>query len=249
METYERDLMRFDELCEELIHSKFIVAEVKIMKLLKCIADSQILLDSLEKCLQGFNYEYEYLKAKVPSEDPNSPTKFTFQLPVEPSKKVALIFRILYDIDTKAVDLHKFINEFFVVEDEPYASFANFINSIVAPFKNDFEYIITGVKRYEEAPVVEYKEELKLQEHYLIDIIEILKKMNEMIDKEELKKGQKEEIVIVANGFANALISLSAEHILVSWVGFKNTVKDVKKALPFLKKIEDKLRVSGLFNV
>lgn len=249
METYERDLIRFDELCDELIKSKFIVAEVKIMKLLKCIADSQILFDSLEKCLTGFNYEYEYTKAKVPTDDAKLRNKFTFQLPIEPSKKVALIFRILYDIDTKAVDLQKFINEFFIVDDEPYMGFSNFINSIVVPFKNDFEYIITGVKRVEEAPIVEYKEELKLKEHYLIDIIEILKKMNEIIDKDELKAGQKEEIVIVTNGFANALISLNAEHILVAWVGLKNTAKDVKKALPLLKKIEEKLRNSGLFNL
>ena len=249
METYERDLMRFDTLCEELKKSKFIVAELKMMKLLKCIADSPILMTHLSECMDGFNYEYEFSKAKVPNDDEeNTGSKFCFNLPIEPSKKVALIFRIMYDIDVKILDLQKFIFEFFVVDDEPYLSFDNFINKIITPFQEDFEYIVTGIKRYEEIPVVERKGKLNLKEKYLIDIVEILKKTTKIVEAEELKPGQKEEMTIMTNGFANALISIDPQHILVSWVGFKNTLRDCKKAIPMLKKIEDRLKNSGLFD-
>ena len=248
MESHERDLMRFDELCEELKKSKFIVAEIKIMKLLKCIADSPLLMKQLEECMEGFNYEYEITKAKVPNEDENIDSKFCFNLPIEPSKKVALIFRILYDIDVKVLDLQKFIFEYFVIDDEPYSSFQNFIEKIILPFQEDFEYIVTGIKRFEEFPIMNKKEKLNLKEKYLIDIVEILKKTNKIIDSEELKVGQKEEMVIMTNGFANSLISIDPEHILVSWIGFKNTLRDCKKAIPMLKKIEDRLKNSGLFN-
>ena len=248
MEIYERDLIKFDELCEELKKSKFIVAEIKIMKLLKCIADSPILITHLESCMEGFNYEYEYIKAKSPNEDEDNENKFSFNLPIEPSKKVALIFRILYDIDIKVLDLQKFIFEYFVVDDEPYSSYQNFIEKVIVPFQDDFEYIVTGIKRFEEFPIMASKDKLNLKEKYLIDIVEILKKTNKIIESEELKVGQKEEMTIMTNGFANSLISIDPEHILVSWIGFKNTLRDCKKAIPMLKKVEDRLKNSGLFD-
>ncbi len=248
MEGYEIHLKNLEDACLELANCKFIVAELKIMKLLKVIADSPVLFSELERCLEDFNYEFEYLKAKLPSSDVNKISKFEFQLPVEDSKKVALIFRILYDIDTKQLDLQKFINQFYVVEDEPYASYMNFATSFVLPFLESYKYLITGIKSLEEVEVCRFTDKLQLQERAIVDIASMLKKLNEMIESSDLDKPQKEEMRIATNGFANSLISLNPEHILVCWIGFKNTIKDLKKSITYLKRIEEKLKLSNIFN-
>lgn len=244
--AYEEDLNNFTKLCEEVMNCKFIVSEIKIMKLLKCIADSEVLYKEMESCLEDFNYEYELQKCKIPDES----GRYRIVLPIEATKKVALIFRILYDIDSKVIDIQKFINDYYLDENEPYNSYANFCRGIIRPFMENVVYLITGIELIDEAPVVEYDDsELSLSERCVVDIVEILKKINKLTDGNTFKDGQKEEVIIVTNGLANALLSRSPEHILVNWVGFKNTLKDTKAVLPYLKKIEEKLRNSGLFNV
>lgn len=241
----EEELNQFTEICDEVMNCKFIVAEVKIMKLLKCMATTPVIFNELEKCLEDFNYEFEFQKAKVPKEE----GKVVLSLPVEATKKVALIFRILYDIDTKKLDLQKFINDYFVTSGEPYESYNNFCNGIIRPLMENVVYLLTGIELVREEPVVVYSEELNLTDRNIVDIMEVLKKLNHNVRGETFKLGQKEEIIIVLNGFANALLTKNPEHILVCWVGFKNTLKEYKKSIPLLKKIEEKLKKSGLFNV
>lgn len=249
--NYSVDLDRFNFLCDELLNSKFIVAEIKITKMLKFIANSDVFVEEFEKCLEEFNYEFEYQKAKVPTTDPEKHSRYDFLLPIEATKKVALIFRILYDIDTKRLDLHNFIREFYVAGDEPFSGFQSFLEKIIKPFKNNINYLITGVEAIPEVEVVPIKEDMKLEERYLIDIAEIIKKIHQIIESsdKELKNGQKEEMLIVANGFANSLLTLNPEQILVCWVGLKNTLQSYKKLTSYLKKIQEKLINSGLFNL
>ena len=88
-----------------------------------------------------------------------------------------------------------------------------------------------------------------MSERCIVDVVEILKKINKMTEGSTFKEGQKEEAIIVTNGLANALLTKNPEHILVNWVGFKNTLKETKATLPYLKKIEEKLKNSGIFNI
>lgn len=243
--AYEEDLNKFTQLCEEVICCKFIVSEIKIMKLLKCIADSEVLYKEMESCLEDFNYEYELQKCKVPDEK----GRYRIILPVEATKKVALIFRILYDIDSKNIDIQKFINDYYYDPDEPYDPYTCFCRGLIRPFMENVVYLITGIELIDEPQVVEYDDsELSLSERSVVDIVEMLKKINKLTDGNTFKDGQKEEVIIVTNGLANALLSKSPEFILITWVGFKNTLKDTKAVLPYLKKIEAKLRASGIFN-
>lgn len=242
---HEEVLNNFTAACEEVMNCKFIVAEIKIMKLLKCVAESLPIYNEIENALKDFNYEYEFQKCKIPNEDGG----YELVLPVEATKKVALIFRILYDIDAKNIDLQKFINDYFVFDGEPYEAYKNFCNKIIRAFMENIVYLLTGIELIDEAPKVDYAPDLNLTDRCIVDIMAILKKINKFFTGDLLKEGQKGEGIIVCNGFVNALLTKKPETILITWIGLKNTLKDVKKILPYLKKIEEKLRASGIFSV
>ena len=64
---HEEVLNNFTAACEEVMNCKFIVAEIKIMKLLKCVAESLPIYNEIENALKDFNYEYEFQKCKIPN--------------------------------------------------------------------------------------------------------------------------------------------------------------------------------------
>ena len=49
----------------EMIGGRFILSDVKVAKVLKNIASSEVLYDMFAKCLVNFNYEAEFSRAKV----------------------------------------------------------------------------------------------------------------------------------------------------------------------------------------
>ena len=123
------NVKQFLDSCDELINCKYLVAEYKIQKLLRALANSDQVCSLISECLEQFNRDREFAKAYI--QDGHG--DFIYISPVEEFKIIALVFCTLVDIDSKKIDFIDFIKRFFGREENP---FQTFIQEMIIPFRN-----------------------------------------------------------------------------------------------------------------
>lgn len=125
----DKNIENFLISCQDLIECKFLVAEYKLQKMLQDLANASDICSLVGECLEQFNREREFAKAFV--QDGNG--DYTFILPQEEYKIIALVFCTLMDIDAKKIDFTDFIKKFFGREENAYASF---VEAMIIPFRD-----------------------------------------------------------------------------------------------------------------
>ena len=255
--TKASELNEFLIRCDELIESKYILADVKIVNLLKSIAASETLIALFKSCLTDFDYasaKKKYLvKNKYLSEE-----KGEFVLPSNSRDLLALVFNILMEIDSKTLDFADFINKYFYENGSFYAGYSAFINAMIKPFKNSvktlMESVIEGKLQdpleavFEEEKRLEQKkqEELALIERQKSNsnskYVESVKKIKDILlsDKKKIKESklsdsEKNDILLIIDMLANVISSNDNDAIAYAFVGYKYVAK-VHKLL-FYKRI------------
>ena len=118
----------------DMINGKFILADIKIKKILNMLSESDELYRYISECMAGFDFSREYHKAEAKS----SLNAGTFAVPTEDDKLVALVFCILVECDAQRLDFYTFINDNFAGSTKTEA-YANFAKSLLVPFKNAIE--------------------------------------------------------------------------------------------------------------
>lgn len=112
--------------CENLRNCKYIIAESKISELLKAIADNRQLYAMFGAALVGFDYKTTFTRCindKI------------FTLPTEPKTAIALVFRILMDMDSGKMLLRNFLEAYFY-DDSINESYARFGLEVISPFES-----------------------------------------------------------------------------------------------------------------
>lgn len=110
--------------CEELKNCKYVIAENKIAAVLKSIADNKQLYSMFGAALYGFDYKTTFTGSVGDS---------GFVLPSDPKTAIALVFRILLDIDSNIMPLRNFLEAYFYSE-SVNESYARFGLEVIAPF-------------------------------------------------------------------------------------------------------------------
>lgn len=123
-------IAQFVASCDDMINGKFILADVKITKVLNMIASSEELYRYISECMVGFDFAREYHRAEVK----NSLNGGSFAVPSDEAKLVAFVFCILVECDAKRLDFYNFINENFGRESKSNA-YNNFASTLLVPFK------------------------------------------------------------------------------------------------------------------
>lgn len=117
--------------CDSMANGKFILADVKITKILNMIANSEELYRYISECMTGFDFVREYHRAEVK----NGLNGGVFAVPQEPKKLVAFVFCLLVECDAKRLDFYSFINENFRIASNNDA-YQNFAKNLLVPFKD-----------------------------------------------------------------------------------------------------------------
>ena len=235
---------------DELIDSKYIIADIKIVGLLKAIAASDTLIAIFKNCLTGFDYpaaQKKYLvKNKYLATD-----KGEFVLPSSSRELLAFVFSILVDIDAKRIDFAQFINRYFYEDGSFSAGYTAFLNSMIKPFRNSVKMIMESVidgklqdpveafteeeKRrnmLERAAQEEKKKEKELSEKAYGEsvkaILKILLDDKTKIKNSRLSEDIKEELTLIVDMFANALNAADKDGIIYSFLAYKYAVKSRK---------------------
>ena len=271
MSTQE-ELNLFLQRTDELIEGKYILADIKIVNLLKSIAVSKTLLALFENCLRNFDYasaKNKYLvKNKYLSDE-----KGQFVAPASSRELLAFVFNVLMDADSKRIELGDFVNKYFYEDGSFSSAYANFIGAMIKPFKEAVKIIMEGViegklqdpldalteaeerearEKAEKERIDQENKELskKAYGESVLKIKEIL-----LADKTKVKESkkddkEKQEIVLIIDMLANVVTSEDTDAIDYAFTAYKymtkvykfNFIGRVKKISKLLKDVYNELR-------
>lgn len=149
MDTDLRQIDTFLIKCDELMQSKFIIADTKISEVLKSIAASDLLYAFFRDITGEFDYPAAQQKyMNYSPEGTQGMRKLLF--PEDPQQKLAFIFCLLVDFDSKRIDLSRFLQEYFYGDGSVYESFYAFCNQVIKPFRNTVRQMFRGWKSSEQ---------------------------------------------------------------------------------------------------
>ena len=135
MDTDRRQIDVFLQKCDEVMQSKFIIADTKIGELLKAIVTSDLLYAFFRDITKDF--DYDAAQRKYMNYYPEGTTnKRKLLFPEDPAERLAFVFCLLVDFDSKRIDLGDFLQEYFYEDGSVYGSFYAFSNQVIKPFRN-----------------------------------------------------------------------------------------------------------------
>lgn len=233
----------FVEKCEDVINSRFIIADKKIQDLLKEIVTNKAIYAVLERCLNNFNYEMEFMKARLPLVEGQN--KFVLALPEDSEKLVAFVFCLLHEIEDKTRDFQKFLQDFFYNNGSYFEGYSEFCVKVIRPFMYTMCVLLKGTEGTLESEAKETKffgtDFVHIDEPTLNMILEICDQMALMVETIK-NKDIKPEKEFIIEAFKNAIITKDRKLIKTAYIGliyslkgFKPAAKNVAKAERLLK--------------
>ena len=166
-------LNNFIDACDSMITGKFILADVKIRKVVQSIEESDYVYKIINNCMLNFNFEKELQRAEV-KDDYNGGQ---FLVPSDKDALIALVFCLLVSFDTKRIDFYEFIKKNFetlAVNGE----YTNFAKNLMVPFK---EAVMNYYKS--EQPVEDYDNNNSYVDPKYMQNFEEVEKENSVFDK------------------------------------------------------------------
>lgn len=241
------ELVAFLEAGEELINGKYILADIKIVNLLKSIALSETLVALFKNSLIDFDYEDAKTKYLVQNKY-FSGDRGEFVLPSSAKDILAFTFTILMDADAKRINLGEFINRYFYEDGSYSAGYALFTTQMIRPFVNTVKKLMLSVIEGQiEDPLkaIEREEERQKQEQIEQErraqiekelsqktygesvkaIKDILLEDKTKIKKKKMDADEIDQIVLVIDKLANAVEQTDPEQIIYSFVAYRYMAK------------------------
>ena len=126
----KEDIISFINACNDFIDGKFILADIKISKILKCISNSKNLYDLIAECMINYDFEKAFENAKIG----NKNTVFT--LPYENHKVIPFVFCLLVEIDSKKLNFNEFLSTQFPLANGQNEEYFAFGKAAIIPFRN-----------------------------------------------------------------------------------------------------------------
>ena len=267
--TKEEQLNLFLERAQELIDSKYILADIKIVGLLKAIASSDTLMAIFKNCLTDFDRESAEKRCLVKSPYLSS-DKGEFILPSSSKELLAFTFTLLVDFDAKRIEMSSFLNKYFYVDGSFASGYDAFINAMIRPFvkavKTLMDSIIDGKLQDPVEALCQLENEKAKQQALEEERLEKDRELSKKVygenvklikqillsDKQKIKakkmgEEKSEEMLLVIDMFANALTSTDRDAIIYAFVAYKFLTKAhkilffgrVKKVFKLLKGVLD----------
>ncbi|MDE6028980.1 MAG: hypothetical protein K2F90_01505 [Clostridiales bacterium] len=239
LESMKSDgLGEFLSACESLKNCKYVLAESKITALLKSIADNKQLYSMFAASLYEFDYSKTFSACIYNG---------SFVLPTEPKKAIALVFRILMDIDCGKIELRNFLEAYFY---SPMIneSYARFCLEVITPFRSYCNSLFSQPTLLQELPVKgsvygayeavngKFRTDLKS------DALGCIATLVDIADSTITGAIERAEYTACLNGLTRAIDSDDYENIISAFLGVKYAVayffKSTKTVMDIYKKLE-----------
>lgn len=232
------DIGEFTNAADELISSKFILAEKRISDLLKSIAKNRALMDLFSEALSGYNYSVEFNRSKTAKKG-----KPKLVLPVNQARKMAYVFCLLMEFDTGKRNLKDFLDEYYYLP-QPNDSMALFAQDMIVVFKDVTTYLyLNGIDTLLDNEEIDYS----LRK----TVGGVLEKMNAIITRTTvIGTDTKRDLFIILSAIENAMTPNKADCLQALVIGLEFIISHTEIAQAFstpLIELKSMLRTADLY--
>ena len=153
------ELDNFLNSCDEFIEGKFILADIKISKILRAISTSKEIYNLMAESLINYDFKKEYNALKKQADEQGK----DFSLPNDAQSIISFVFAMLVEIDSKRIDFSEFLSATFPYATSQREEYVMFSQKFILPFKNSVARVFgiapNSEKKFEEVTscVVETK--------------------------------------------------------------------------------------------
>lgn len=162
-ENSTNQIQDFITACNDFADGKFILADIKISKILKLISKTPQLYDLIAECMINYDFEKEYDNIKVGQNNAN------FELPTEVHKIIPFVFCLLVEIDSKKINFNEFLKTQFPYANSQNEEYLAFAKNVIVPFRDAIANVFDiEIEKKEEEELTLQKDiiEQKLAERY-----------------------------------------------------------------------------------
>lgn len=237
---------------DELLTSKYILAEIKIVGVLKAIASSKTIMDVVRGSLKNFDIDFAKDKYLVRSSYDSSRGEFV--MPENSGDMIALAFSLLMAVDSKELELGEFLKEYFYADGSLFASYNEFLTKVIKPFRNTVKVIteaiidgkITICEPNKNVNSKTLPEETSVNKTGVVAVVNFLKtdKANALSSK--LDEEVITEAITVIDGFLSAIDKVERTRIKELLVAYKYLAKSHKKLKFNYEELKEKLKVGKM---
>lgn len=221
MQTKQKSIENFKKYIDELISSSYILSDKKLTDLMRSISSSKLFYTLFEFCTEDFDYEDAFQKAFVKGDGYGNGK---FILPSDQKTQIALIFCLLYKINTKELDFLNVLDDYFFVNNYN-ESYRNFTMQVLWPFRS---VVLKTVETMAEddavlarEPVVVKKGKCSIKEKDVKEIISLLDESRSVILQYHMESAQKAELIDLYSNFKDSLYDSEPSKIRLAFLGYK----------------------------
>ncbi len=127
------EIEKFFSACDEFINGKFILADIKIAKLLRAITESPAIYNIVAENLINYDYKKESVLLE---EECKAKNDGNLILPDDKDVVIPYVFSLLVEIDSKQVNFNEYLENNFVSASSQKEEYEAFAYCIIIPFKN-----------------------------------------------------------------------------------------------------------------
>ncbi len=133
MEIKKNEIENFFSSCDEFINGKFILADIKIAKLLRAITESSTIYNVVAESLINYDYKKESV---ILEEECKSKNDGNLVLPDNKNIVIPYVFSLLVEFDSKQQNFNEYLENNFVGASSQKEEYEAFAYCIIIPFKN-----------------------------------------------------------------------------------------------------------------
>lgn len=249
MRTREESLNIFCKTVDELINSKYLLANSKIFEVVAYVNGSKLLSDAFKYFTEGYDFKQAATNAFV-----NENGVKSFVLPVRNVEVMAFCYTLLREITYSNLQLTDIL-AYFGGDGNFEIAFKNFAQNLLVPFKS-YTYqvgiqIINSTQTREEAlitqnPVLEEplspRQEVKKvngHEATFTTLVRLLDLERLSVTQSRLSKDESQEILYVIDLFEQKIRERDSEKIMLAYLAYLYATKTVKKLQSNIKDITE----------
>ncbi len=182
-QNQKADITEFITACNEFIEGRFILADIKISKILRSISTLKEVYNLIAESLINYDFQREFKRVKESSIGKGNSH---LELPLDNQQIIPLVFSMLVEIDSKKMNFDTLLSSSFALANTQKEEYELFSKYVILPFRNAIAQIFgVDAKNYVfEEKIVE--EEINIIDKKLKEIEELdieLAKKN-MIDEQ-----------------------------------------------------------------
>lgn len=226
------ELAFFTSSVNRLIEGQLILVDKHIATVLQSVAKSPTLCRVLSQTLKSMSYATEFSRARVTWTSVDGVKESRLKLPIDRSRQFAFVVCLLTEVDCGKRNFLDFLREYYNAGDND-SSYARFASEVLKPFKSAGENFLREVdpdslnaEFFAQAEQYFASEKMYVETNALAEIFTLMEEIRLTLIDQRLDPDDLAEVALTSEYLVNALYLKNPKIIRISYIAYKNAVKN-----------------------